>query len=145
MIMTRGACQCVARIWSQHCPCCTEGTERGQGVGISDDAILVEKYNEDYGDGLRSSTVGSVSVHVNSNRKGGDGDNENWVDFAVNWCHSYAHCRAAPCRRRARAMVITGRAADRKYMRLDLRAACPAGLTMTGTMSPSPGGASPVH
>ena len=52
---------------------------------MADDAILIEKYNEEYGSGLRSSSVGSVSVHVNSNRKGGDGDNENWVDFAVNW------------------------------------------------------------
>ncbi len=77
-----------------HRSCCADGTEHGQSGGIADDAILIEKYNEEYGDGLRSSTVGSVSVHVNSNRKGGDGDNENWVDFAVNWCGFCAQCSA---------------------------------------------------
>lgn len=31
------------------------------------------------------STTGSVSVHVNANRQGNDGSNDNWADFAVSW------------------------------------------------------------
>lgn len=31
------------------------------------------------------STTGSVSVHVNANRQGNDGSNDNWAYFAVSW------------------------------------------------------------
>ena len=55
-----------------------------------DDAILIEKYNEEFRSTfwestLDVSTVGSISIHVNANREGNGGRNDHWMDFAVGW------------------------------------------------------------
>ena len=52
-----------------------------------DDAILIERYHTEFKDEFWTvSTAGSISVHVNSNREGQGGHNDNWLDFAVGWC-----------------------------------------------------------
>ena len=61
---------------------------RGQTAFV-DDAILIEKYHEEFADSYFApglSTVGSVSVHVNANREGEAGRHDHWLDFAVGWC-----------------------------------------------------------
>ena len=57
-----------------------------------DDAILIEKYNNEYvgsgwlrGMGDFKSTVGTISVHFNANRQGNGFQHDNWIDFAVDW------------------------------------------------------------
>ena len=65
--------------------------DHGQASFV-DDAILIEKYLEEYGSprytwpSSLGSTVGSISVHVNANREGNGGSNDNWLDYAVGWC-----------------------------------------------------------
>ena len=58
-----------------------------------DDAILIEKYNNEYigsgwlpniGSSLKS-TIGTISVHINANRQGNGYKFDNWIDFAVGW------------------------------------------------------------
>jgi len=65
-----------------------------------DDAILIEKYNNEYvgsgwlpsiGDSFKS-TVGTISVHFNANRQGNGFKHDNWIDFAVDWKdHDWHH------------------------------------------------------
>ena len=57
-----------------------------------DDAILIEKYNEEFGrerslSNLPAdfSTRGSVSVHINANRQGNGNRFDHWLDYALRW------------------------------------------------------------
>ena len=57
-----------------------------------DDAILIEKYMDEFGQTrhLRNlpgdfSTVGTVSVHINANRQGNGNRFDHWLDFALKW------------------------------------------------------------
>ena len=56
-----------------------------------DDAILIEKYLDDYAhthslDFADLSTRGALSVHINANRKGNGKRYDHWLDFDVGWC-----------------------------------------------------------
>ncbi len=70
-------------------PTCHAGDRVGP-TSFVDDAILIEKYNDEYTasfiPGL--STRGAISVHINANRQGNGGRNDHWMDFATNWCTS---------------------------------------------------------
>lgn len=57
-----------------------------------DDAILIEKYMDEFGQTRHLSnlprdfsTVGTVSVHINANRQGNGNRFDHWLDFALNW------------------------------------------------------------
>lgn len=61
-------------------------------AGFMDDAILIEKYNNDFvgsgwipNSGGLKSTVGTISVHFNANREGNGNKFDNWIDFMVDW------------------------------------------------------------
>lgn len=65
---------------------------------FTDDSILIEKYSTEFKGTpyLRSdiSTVGAISVHINSNRQGNGQATDNWIDFVTdppwidgNWHH----------------------------------------------------------
>jgi hypothetical protein len=56
-----------------------------------DDAILIEKYLDDYAhtyslDFADLSTRGALSVHINANRKGNGKRYDHWLDFDAGWC-----------------------------------------------------------
>ena len=58
---------------------------------FADDALRVERYltehrgSPDLPDALDISTVGTVRVHVNSNRESNRAKEHNWVDFYTGW------------------------------------------------------------
>eukprot|EP00210_Caulerpa_lentillifera_P002634 g2516.t1 len=60
------------------------------GTALIDDAIRIERYLTEYNEtqylkNTKTSTLGSISVHINSNRQGNGGKNDNWLDFATDW------------------------------------------------------------
>lgn len=64
----------------------------GQQV-LLDDAIRIQRYLEDYSDTLDSgtSTMGAISVHVNSNEHTDSWLPENWIDFDAKWTDDEWH------------------------------------------------------
>ena len=57
---------------------------------LIDDAIRIERYLMEYNESqylrnAKTNTLGSVSVHINSNRQGNGKANDNWLDFATDW------------------------------------------------------------
>lgn len=61
-----------------------------------DDAILIEKYTEEfsgthYMDYQPIKTAGSLSVHINANREGMGQANDHWLDFNVGWVDDAWH------------------------------------------------------
>lgn len=77
-----GAC-CAARSlhpwldWLQE-------TDGSGNIKFLDDAIRVERYLGDYSDNMMEaqiSTVGAVSVHINSNEMTDAESSESWIDF----------------------------------------------------------------
>ena len=64
---------------------------------LIDDAIRIERYLMEYNESqylrnTKTNTLGSISVHINSNRQGNGKSNDNWLDFATDWyvtCHEW--------------------------------------------------------
>ncbi|PRW20453.1 concanavalin A-like lectin glucanase [Chlorella sorokiniana] len=61
-----------------------------------DDAILIEKYLDEYKgshwiDYEQFSTRGSISVHINANREGNGKRFDHWIDYAVGWVDNLWH------------------------------------------------------
>lgn len=59
-------------------------------ASLIDDAIRIERYLTEYNEtqylkNAKTNTLGSISVHINSNRQGNGGENDNWIDFATEW------------------------------------------------------------
>lgn len=57
---------------------------------LIDDAIRIERYLKEYNNttylkNAKTNTLGSISIHINSNREGNGKHNDNWLDFAANW------------------------------------------------------------
>lgn len=60
------------------------------GTALIDDAIRIERYLTEYNEtqflrNAKTNTLGSISVHINSNRQGNGRKNDNWIDFATEW------------------------------------------------------------
>jgi cysteine-rich repeat protein len=65
-----------------------------------DDAILIEKYSKEFWKTKdiqykAINTRGSISISINSNRKGMGSQNENWIDYNVGWTDGEWHHIAA--------------------------------------------------
>ncbi|KAK9844409.1 hypothetical protein WJX74_002134 [Apatococcus lobatus] len=63
-----------------------------------DDAILIEKYMEEFGKTRHLynlprdfKTLGSVSVHINANRQGNGNRFDHWLDYALDWTDNNWH------------------------------------------------------
>eukprot|EP00210_Caulerpa_lentillifera_P004763 g4547.t1 len=73
------------------------GSTRGHaGTALIDDAIRIERYLTEYNEtqylkNSKTNTLGSISVHVNSNRQGNGRGNDNWIDFATEWTDEEWH------------------------------------------------------
>lgn len=57
---------------------------------LIDDAIRIERYLTEYNQtaylkNTNANTLGSISVHINSNRQGNGRHNDNWLDFSTDW------------------------------------------------------------
>ncbi|PSC70155.1 concanavalin A-like lectin glucanase [Micractinium conductrix] len=72
------------------------GSPQQASTVFMDDAILIEKYMEEFQgskwiDFAQFSTRGSVSVHINANREGNGKRYDHWLDFGVGWLDAEWH------------------------------------------------------
>jgi len=63
---------------------------------LIDDAIRIERYLTEYNESsylknTNTNTLGSLSIHINSNRQGNGRQNDNWLDFATDWTDDQWH------------------------------------------------------
>jgi len=74
----------------------SSGSGGGVDTAFLDDAILIEKYSEEF-KGTYSveykdiATAGSISVHINANRQGMGQAYDHWIDFNVGWVDDSWH------------------------------------------------------
>lgn len=83
-------------IWSEFISFAAARGASKDFVEFLDDAILVQKYSKEMAktkqvNYMDIKTRGSISISINSNAKGMDKKNENWIDYNVGWTDGEWH------------------------------------------------------